>query len=174
MNRMDIKPKKRCDVCERRTGWYTRCVECHIHICQQCSFLQAGCHLITCEDCQQKHMDRCDECRYDTDMDCKDDDSMICYMCDLAEQHICTDCYKGVCGRHIVWCKECEQKVCLNCYTISGLCYQCVEQQESIKQSKESMEQLEKDPLNQAIVVEDSSEDEDYPYGDEEKYLPFV
>jgi hypothetical protein len=173
MNRMDIKPKKKCDICQRRTGWYTRCVECRLHICQACSFRQSGCYMITCYDCQQKHMDKCDECRYDTDTDGKDEDSLICYMCGLEEQHICTDCYKGVCGLHISWCKECEQKVCMDCYTASGRCYQCIEQQ-SIP-NKESTEQQELDDvqyvLNQAIV---QPEEDEYPYEDEEKYLPFL
>lgn len=169
MNQMDIRPKKKCDVCEVRTGWYTRCVECHLHICQRCSYLQTGCHKITCENCQLKHMDGCDDCRYETDTDCKDDDSPICSVCNLAEQHICTDCYKGVCGLHIFWCRECEQKICINCYPVSGICYQCIEYQEHIKQNRGNMEQLVQIELQKNQQQED--EDEDYHEPPEQIYV---
>lgn len=137
---MEVRLKKKCSVCAKKTRDYTRCVECNLYICQDCSYYKSGCHQITCYDCGQKHIDRCEECRYETDTDCKDEESLICYVCDLAEQHMCTDCYRGICGLHVVWCKECEQKLCINCYPQSGICYHCIEYQKEIIQNKEKQE----------------------------------
>lgn len=124
---MDVKQKKKCDKCKRRTGWYTRCHICKLHVCNDCSHYHKECLSITCVDCQNLHIDKCDECKYYTLSDNADEDTLICFLCDNPEQHICSDCYRGMCGLHVAWCKACQLKLCTYCYNQSNICFNCAE-----------------------------------------------